>query len=72
MPWQTLPMYASLADLGKPFDDPRGERESAELLRRLLDAGLSKYEPDPIGAIAEAERRTADGGEVIFCMGISK
>jgi hypothetical protein len=41
MPWQDPPMYARLADLDKPFDDPRGARESAELLRRLLDAGLS-------------------------------
>ena len=40
---------------------PRAARESAELLRRLLDAGLSRFEPDPLGAIeeAEAKRRAA-------------
>jgi hypothetical protein len=39
--------------------DTCGARESAELLRRLLDAGLSRFEPDPLRAIAEAERRQA-------------
>jgi hypothetical protein len=57
MPWQSPPCHARLSDLDKPFDDPRGERESAELLRRLLDAGLSRFEPDPLAAIAEAEQR---------------
>ena len=33
--------------------------ECAELLKRLLDAGLSPFEPDPIAALAEAEQRTA-------------
>ena len=55
--WQTPPCRARLTDLDKPFDDPRGERESAELLQRLLDMKLSKYEPDPIAALAEAEQR---------------
>jgi hypothetical protein len=31
--------------------------KSAELLRRLLDAGLSRFEPDPLRAITEAEKR---------------
>jgi hypothetical protein len=26
-------------------------------LKRLLDAGLSKFEPDPLAAIAAAEQR---------------
>ena len=49
------------AALSEPFGDPRAARESAELLRRLLDAGLSRFEPDPLGAIEEAEgkRRAA-------------
>ena len=59
MPWQSPPFRASLADLNKPFDDPRGERESAELLKRLLDAGLSPFEPFPLDALAEAEQRQA-------------
>jgi hypothetical protein len=58
-PWQNPPFRASLRDLDKPFDDPRGERQAAELLQRLLKLGLSRFEPDPIGAIAEAEQRQA-------------
>lgn len=59
LPWQSPPIYACLGDLDQPYDDTRAARESAELLRRLLDNGLSKFEPDPITAIAraEAERR---------------
>ena len=58
-PWQVPPMRASLAALSEPYGDPSGRRESAELLKRLLDAGLSRFEPDPVGALAEAERRRA-------------
>jgi hypothetical protein len=58
-PWQDPPCCARLCNLAKPFDDPRGERESADVLKRLLDAGLSRYEPDPLAAIAEAEQRQA-------------
>jgi hypothetical protein len=59
MPWQSPPCHAGLRALSEPFGDPRGARESAELLQRLLDAGLSKYEPDPLQALAEAEQRRA-------------
>jgi hypothetical protein len=43
--------------LREPFGDPRAARESAELLKRLSDTGLSRFEPDPLAAIAEAEQR---------------
>src|SRR5262249_2724786 len=33
--------------------------EAARLLRRLLAAGLSRYEPDPIRALAAAEKLQA-------------
>ena len=56
-PWQGPVFRASLRDLDKPFDDPRGERQAAELLQRLLKLGLSKFEPDPIGAILAAEAK---------------
>jgi hypothetical protein len=60
MPWQSPPCHANLRALSEPFGDPRAARESAELLRRLLDAGLSRFEPDPLGALeqAEAKRQT--------------
>ena len=57
MPWQSPPFRASLRDLDKPYGDPSGKRESAELLKRLLDANLSPFEPDPLAAIAEAEAK---------------
>jgi hypothetical protein len=59
MPWQNVPFRASLADLSQPPGDVSGRRESAELLQRLLDANLSPFEPDPIRALAEAERRAS-------------
>jgi hypothetical protein len=31
----------------------------ARLLKRQLDVGLSRYEPDPIGALERAERQAA-------------
>lgn len=46
MPWESTLVYA---------DSP----EAHALLRRLLDAGLSRFEPDPIAALEQAERRTA-------------
>jgi hypothetical protein len=55
MPWQSLPFRASRADLDKPFDDPRGEREAAEVKKKLLVLGLSAFEPDPLAAIEQAE-----------------
>jgi hypothetical protein len=60
-PWQSPPFRASLCDLDKPFGDPSGKHESAELLQRLRGAGLSIFEPHPLQALApaEAEQRTA-------------
>jgi hypothetical protein len=58
-PWQDPPCYARLCNLAKPFGDPRGERESAEILRRMISNNLSRFEPDPLRAIAEAEQRQA-------------
>jgi hypothetical protein len=34
----------------------KGKVQAARLLKRLLNAGLSKYEPDPIRALAAAEQ----------------
>jgi hypothetical protein len=56
--------YASCLDdvLREPFGDASGRREAGEVLRRLLDAGLSRFEPNPLQALeraeAEAKRQT--------------
>jgi hypothetical protein len=36
-----------------------GRAAAAELLRRLLAAGLSRYEPDPVNALARVEAERA-------------
>jgi hypothetical protein len=57
-PWQDPPAVINLdAALRQPFGDARGAREAGEILRRLLDAGLSRYEPDPMRALAEVEAK---------------
>jgi hypothetical protein len=43
----------------QPFGGPRGTREVEEVLRRLLDAGLTRFEPDPLAALERAEKRRA-------------
>jgi hypothetical protein len=64
-PWQFPVCHYDADDLEwasrEPHDNPSGHRAAVELLQRLLAAGLSKYEPDPIAALerAEAKRRTA-------------
>jgi hypothetical protein len=61
-PWQMPPCWirGNLdALLAAPVTghDHRGQRQAALLLKRLLAAGLSKYEPDPEAALAKAERK---------------
>jgi hypothetical protein len=36
-----------------------GRAAAAELLRRMLAAGLSRYEPDPVNALARVEAERA-------------
>lgn len=52
-PWQSPPMY------GAAYPGHDAHADAAMLLRRLLDAGLSRYEPDPIGALAAIEAKKA-------------
>jgi hypothetical protein len=47
-PWETPPCDADITS-----SDPA----AMQLLQRLLDAGLSKYEPDPVAALDLAEER---------------
>ncbi|MBR0778740.1 hypothetical protein JQ625_28265 [Bradyrhizobium diazoefficiens] len=62
-PWQSPPMYATAADLKRPYGDPSGRRELAELLQRMRDAGLSRFEPDPLRALEWTERLRNSGSK---------
>ncbi|MDN3274752.1 hypothetical protein QWJ07_10885 [Frankia sp. RB7] len=61
MPWQLPPYCAGLRDLDQPPGDVSGRRESAELKQRLIDAGLSIFEPDPLAALARVEAEQRQG-----------
>lgn len=58
-PWQTPPCWIEPADINKYLtdasSDKSGEREAAELLQRMLRLGVSRFDPDPLHAIAAAE-----------------
>jgi hypothetical protein len=57
-PWQPVPCGVHVASaLRQPYGDPRSEREAAEIRLKLQALNLSRYEPDPMRAIAEAEQR---------------
>jgi hypothetical protein len=51
-PHQPRPYAINLAAaLREPFGAEHGRREGADILQRLLANGLSRYEPDPDGAL---------------------
>jgi hypothetical protein len=56
-PWQCAP--ASTANVENPRDVYGCRRAEVELLRKMLSLGLSRYEPDPLTAIARVERERA-------------
>jgi hypothetical protein len=53
-PWMPPPCWCEL-DEDVVERQAAGRRAASELLARMLAAGLSRYEPDPIGALREAE-----------------
>ena len=55
-PWQPPPCWQGDE---RPVDDfaTAGRVAAWELRRRLLAAGLSAFEPDPVGALAAIEAR---------------
>ena len=59
--WQPTPADIDPADietiLARGDDAPNGNYAAAKLLKRMLRAGLSRYEPEPLKALAEAKRR---------------
>jgi hypothetical protein len=52
-PWQIPPCWIRDVEavLAAGDDDMHGRRAAAKLLKRMLDAGLSRYEPDPLAAL---------------------
>ena len=49
-PWESPPCIA---------DGFHGDAASRKLLRQMLAAGISRYHPDPLGALEEAKRKGA-------------
>ena len=57
-PWQDPP-----ANLDEDADEPDNAARASnaagrKLLRQMLAAGVSRYDPDPLAALAEAKRRS--------------
>jgi hypothetical protein len=57
-PWQSPPMYAAPRTDGHD-DGSQGWKAAEMLAYRLRAAGLSKFEPDPLGALERAEHAGA-------------
>ena len=60
-PWMTPPCWLRTARdvkaaLREALPDAHGNRRAGELVERLLAAGLSRYEPDPVDALERAEQ----------------
>jgi len=58
-PWQSPPCWVDdlVADIQAGDDGILGDYQAAKLLQKLLDAGLSRYEPDPIAALKRVKKR---------------
>jgi hypothetical protein len=56
-PWQPPPAWIRnlQRDLATGDDGIRGRYAAAKLVQRLLARGLSRFEPDPLRALAEVE-----------------
>jgi hypothetical protein len=54
-PWELAPISVDEADPIPDGDDHRRTGRAIKLLRRLLRAGLSRYEPSPLTALAKME-----------------
>jgi len=56
-PWEPPPSWIRdlEADLAAGDDGVSGRYRAARLTQRLLAAGLSRFEPDPLAALAQAE-----------------
>ena len=62
--WQPVPFYITdiAGTIAKGDDGISGDYRAALLLKRMLAAGLSRYEPDPVRALARAKERQQRAG----------
>jgi hypothetical protein len=63
-PWEVAPCSVSSVEVGllsPPADDPRRRHAAAVLVQKMQTLGISKWHPDPVGAIAEAEAKGVGG-----------
>jgi hypothetical protein len=58
-PWQTAPHQAEPNQVDEAGFEYRGTAVASALLGKLLAAGLSRFEPDPIAALAAIEQAEA-------------
>jgi hypothetical protein len=58
-PWQRPPCLIEDPEAGlRGPDDLSGRHNAARLLQRMRQLRISKFDPDPMAAIAEAEAKT--------------
>ena len=65
-PWEVPPVWIDDVDQHVPLPDLGRRRRAASLLKRLLVAGLSKFEPTPLAALEHAggaKETTRDNAE---------
>jgi hypothetical protein len=58
-PWQSPPCWMGDDKPAVDNDDTHGDLRAWQLRRRLIEAGLSPYEPDPIAALEAATKPAA-------------
>ena len=58
-PWQSPPVHID-EDADEPDNSDRESNSAArKFLRQMLAAGVSRYDPDPLTALAGAKRRSS-------------
>jgi hypothetical protein len=57
--WQVAPCEVEINQIDPPGDEHRRTRHASLTLERLLNAELSRWEPDPPAALARIERESA-------------
>jgi hypothetical protein len=58
-PWQVAPCEVEINQIDPPRDEHRRTRHASLTLERLLNAQLSRWEPDPPAALARIECESA-------------